>query len=87
MRKGDDEGIEATRQEVDAAKRKLGERADVWWQDSAPDFNRKLVKNKPYAERVTKLKDAQQDILGELPGYSGSPMYLFIRLLLNTLYR
>lgn len=35
---------------VDAAKRKLGERGPVWWSDGAPDLNRHLVKNTPYAE-------------------------------------
>jgi len=35
---------------VDAAKRALGERGPVWWTDGAPDFNRKLVANTPYAQ-------------------------------------
>jgi hypothetical protein len=39
----------AARQRVDAAKRALGERGDVWWQDGAPDYNRRLVRNTPYA--------------------------------------
>lgn len=34
---------------VHAAKVALGERGPVWWQDGAPDFNRHLVKNTPYA--------------------------------------
>lgn len=39
----------AARQAVDAAKRALGERGPVWWTDGAPDFNRRLAKNTPYA--------------------------------------
>lgn len=39
----------AARQRVDAAKRALGERGDVWWQDGAPDYNRKPVLDTPYA--------------------------------------
>ena len=35
---------------VDAAKRALGELGPVWWTDGAPDFNRKLVANTPYAQ-------------------------------------
>jgi hypothetical protein len=35
---------------VDAAKRGLGERGPVWWTDGAPDFNRRMVANTPYAE-------------------------------------
>jgi hypothetical protein len=37
------------RQSVDVAKTALGERGPVWWTDGAPDFNRHLVKNTPYA--------------------------------------
>ena len=35
---------------VDATKRALGERGPVWWTDRAPDFNRRLVANTPYAD-------------------------------------
>ena len=40
----------AARLKVDAAKRKLGERGPVWWTDGAPDYNRCLVVNTPYAD-------------------------------------
>jgi hypothetical protein len=39
------------RARVHAAKLALGERGPVWWSDGAPDYNRRLVKNTPYAER------------------------------------
>ena len=39
----------AARAAVDAAKVGLGERGPVWWTDGEPDFNRRLVKNTPYA--------------------------------------
>jgi hypothetical protein len=35
---------------VERAKVGLGERGPVWWADGAPDFNRRLVKNTPYAD-------------------------------------
>jgi hypothetical protein len=35
---------------VDAAKRALGERGDPWWTDGAPDWNRHLARNTPYAD-------------------------------------
>lgn len=35
---------------VDAAKRALGERGPVWWDDGAPDYNRRLARNTPYAD-------------------------------------
>jgi hypothetical protein len=38
------------RARVDAAKRALGERGPVWWEDEAPDWNRHLAKNTPYAD-------------------------------------
>jgi hypothetical protein len=39
----------AARQRVDTAKRALGERGDVWWDDGSPDYNRQLVRHTPYA--------------------------------------
>lgn len=47
---GDAEAEHAARAAVDAAKRGLGERGPVWWDDGAPDFNRKLAANTPYAD-------------------------------------
>lgn len=37
------------RRAVDDAKRALGERGPVWWTDGAPDYNRKMARNTPYA--------------------------------------
>jgi hypothetical protein len=47
---GDPDAERAARAEVDAAKRELGERGPVWWLDGAPDFNRRMAKNTPYAD-------------------------------------
>lgn len=38
------------RRQVDELKRGLGERGPVRWIDGAPDYNRMLAKNTPYAE-------------------------------------
>jgi hypothetical protein len=38
------------RLEVDRVKRLFGERGPVWWTDGAPDYNRYLVANSPYAK-------------------------------------
>jgi len=46
---GDAAAERAARADVDAAKRGLGERGPVWWSDGAPDFNRRMVANTPYA--------------------------------------
>lgn len=48
-RSGDTDRLARARVEVDAAKVALGERGPVWWTDGAPDLNRRLVKNTPYA--------------------------------------
>lgn len=39
----------AARADVDAAKRALGERGPVWWDDGAPDLNRHLARTGPYS--------------------------------------
>ena len=55
-RRGDEEGKALARSRVDAAKQGLGERGPVWWSDGAPDFNRRLVKNTPYAQWFEALR-------------------------------
>lgn len=47
---GEDDAKRAeARAAVDRAKRALGERGPVWWTDGAPDFNRHMAENTPYA--------------------------------------
>jgi len=46
----------SARLRVDAAKRALGERGEPWWEDGAPDYNRKLAVNTPYAAWFTQAK-------------------------------
>jgi hypothetical protein len=48
-RAGDAAGLAAARVAVDDAKRGLGERGPVWWTDGTPDYNRRMVRNTPYA--------------------------------------
>lgn len=43
------------RAQVDRAKRALGERGPVWWDDGAPDFNRRMAMNTPYADWFGRL--------------------------------
>ena len=50
IRRGDIAAREAARQRVNVAKVALGERGPVWWTDDAPDLNRHMVRNTPYAE-------------------------------------
>ncbi|KQM20013.1 hypothetical protein ASE73_04485 [Sphingomonas sp. Leaf24] len=49
-RAGDDTAVATARRAVDAAKVALGERGPVWWDDGAPDYNRRKVENTPYAD-------------------------------------
>lgn len=41
--------LKAARADVDAAKVALGERGPVWWTDGAPDLNRRMARDTPYA--------------------------------------
>ncbi len=49
-RAGDPSAENAAHAEVDRAKRALGERGPVWWDDGAPDLNRHMARNTPYAD-------------------------------------
>ena len=49
LRAGDKPGLAEARAAVDRAKVALGERGPVWWDDDAPDLNRRMVANTPYA--------------------------------------
>lgn len=46
---GDAAAEAEARSTVDATKRALGERGPVWWEDDAPDYNRHMARNTPYA--------------------------------------
>ncbi|WP_295530663.1 DUF3253 domain-containing protein [uncultured Pseudacidovorax sp.] len=48
---------QAAREQVDQAKRALGERGPVWWTDGAPDFNRRMARNTPYRDWFAALPD------------------------------
>ncbi|WP_420138002.1 hypothetical protein [Sphingomonas sp.] len=50
------------REGVDKAKRALGERGPVWWTDGAPDFNRHLARNTPYATWFAALPQPSAEI-------------------------
>ncbi len=49
LRADDSVALAEARAAVDAAKRQLGERGPIWWTDGAPDLNRHLARNTPYA--------------------------------------
>lgn len=49
------------RARVDAAKRALGERGPIWWDDGAKDWNRHLAKNTPYADWYAALDSDAAD--------------------------
>ena len=50
LKSGDETAEGNARSRVHAAKVALGERGPVWWDDGAPDENRRLVKNSSYAD-------------------------------------
>lgn len=43
------QALDEARRRVNDAKVALGERGPVWWTDGAPDLNRRMAKNTPYA--------------------------------------
>lgn len=48
-KRADDEAAEkVARAKVHDAKVALGERGPVWWDDGAPDYNRRKIENTPY---------------------------------------
>lgn len=55
LRANDAAMVREARKKVDRAKIALGERGAPWWDDGAPDYNRKLVGKTPYAEWYSKL--------------------------------
>ena len=51
--RSEDKALEKdARARVHAAKVALGERGPVWWDDGAPDYNRHMLKNTPYAAQM-----------------------------------
>lgn len=55
-RSSDAATLRDARAAVDAAKNALGERGPIWWEDGAPDLNRRMAKNTPYAEWYAALQ-------------------------------
>lgn len=50
LQSGDEATLRLARTGVHAAKVGLGDRGAVWWDDGAPDLNRRMVRNTCYAE-------------------------------------
>lgn len=55
LRAGDVDAERLARADVDAAKIALGERGPAWWSDGAPDYNRRMARNTPYAAWFARL--------------------------------
>ena len=62
LRAQDAQAQSLARPAVDAAKRGLGERGPVWWRDEAPDYNRCMVRNTPYAQWYAALEATKLDL-------------------------
>jgi hypothetical protein len=67
-RAGDAAGVARARAAVDAAKRALGERGPPWWTDGAPDLNRHMIVNTPYAPWFASLGEEGRLPASEHPG-------------------
>jgi hypothetical protein len=57
---GDESQERDARQQVDHAKRALGERGPVWWSDDEPDYTQCKIENTPYAEWYRSLQEASE---------------------------
>lgn len=57
-RAGDSPAEAAAHADVNAAKIALGERGPPWWDDGAPDLNRRMVRNTPYAAWFAALTES-----------------------------
>ncbi|SFV28459.1 hypothetical protein SAMN05216456_0521 [Devosia crocina] len=57
VRQARDDGmaLKMARARVHAAKVALGERGAPWWTDGAPDYNRHMARNTPYADWFAQL--------------------------------
>ena len=60
-RAGDADAERRARRAVDAAKIALGERGPAWWDDGAPDYNRRLARNTPYAAWWAALLEEERE--------------------------
>ena len=60
LRSDEPNALPMARSAVQHTKEALGERGAVWWSDGAPDLNRRLVTNTPYAEWWTGHVKADQ---------------------------
>ncbi|NML18689.1 hypothetical protein [Azohydromonas caseinilytica] len=58
LRDADPAALAQARARVHAAKVALGERGPVWWDDGAPDYNRRLARNTPYRDWYAALDSA-----------------------------
>jgi hypothetical protein len=55
LRASDRAAEQQARRRVHQAKVALGERGPPWWSDGAPDYNRHLARNTPYARWFSTL--------------------------------
>ncbi|MDQ1901563.1 hypothetical protein RAH32_14025 [Paracoccus sp. WLY502] len=68
---GDAGAEKVARDGVNQAKIALGERGPVWWDDGAPDLNRRMAKNTVYADWFEGLAQPDPDPVrqaGDAPG-------------------
>lgn len=66
-RRHDPEAERASRAVVDHAKRALGERGPVWWNEGSPDLNRRMVHTTAYADWFVGLTANLDDGLDQTP--------------------
>lgn len=61
-RAGETEALAGARARVHEAKVALGERGPVWWDDGAPDYNRRMARNTPYRAWLEALPEREDAV-------------------------
>lgn len=80
LREGDPAALAYARAAVDAAKRALGERGPVWWNNGAPDLDRFLAGNTLYAgwwreiERGDSMNDTERGFTTQRLEWEDEPL-------------
>ena len=62
LRAGDYDKEKKARSDVHAAKLSLGERGPPWWDDAAPDYNRRMATTTPYAAWYESVKTRSDQV-------------------------
>lgn len=73
--RADPQALGSARSRVQAAKEGLGERGPPWWDDGAPDLNRRRIEKTPYAGWWRETAAAAAGAPAEKPAGRSEPRF------------